>query len=94
MPDKEHSVWFLDVVSFLNELHAVRDQKAGGIAIYRLGTEDPAIWDAINLPRKIRPDESVKTSARAAQEHRYDYRCRRGRNRERRRNADRRRAQD
>ena len=58
--DKEHSVWFLDVVSFLNELHAVRDQKAGGIALYRLGTEDPAIWGAINLLRKIQPDESVK----------------------------------
>ena len=38
----------------------MRDQKAGGFAIYRLGTEDPAIWDAINLPRKIQPDESVK----------------------------------
>ena len=50
--DKDHSVWFLDVVSFLNELHALRDQRAGGFAVYRLGTEDPAIWDAINLPRK------------------------------------------
>ena len=58
--DKEHSVWFLDVASFLNELHAVRDRKAGGFAIFRLGTEDPAIWGAINLPRKIKPDESVK----------------------------------
>jgi len=57
---KEHSVWFLDVISFLNELRAVRDQKAGGIALYRLGTEDPAIWGAINLLRKIQPDESVK----------------------------------
>jgi spore germination protein YaaH len=27
--DKEHSVWFLDVVSFLNELHVLRDQRAG-----------------------------------------------------------------
>jgi peptidoglycan-N-acetylglucosamine deacetylase len=58
--EKDHSVWFLDVISFLNELHAVRDQQAGGFAIYRLGTEDPAIWDAINLPRQIRPNESVK----------------------------------
>ena len=43
--DKDHSVWFLDVVSFLNELHVLRDQQAGGFAIYRLGTEDAAIWD-------------------------------------------------
>ena len=31
--DKDHSVWFLDVVSFLNELHALRDQRAGGFAV-------------------------------------------------------------
>ncbi|MEO6969926.1 MAG: glycosyltransferase, partial [Chthoniobacterales bacterium] len=58
--NKEHSVWFLDVVSFLNELHAVRDEQAGGFAIYRLGTEDSAIWDAINLPRQLPPNGSAK----------------------------------
>ena len=58
--DKEHSVWFLDVVSFLNELHALRDQQAGGFAIYRLGTEDAAIWDAINLPRQLSITGKVK----------------------------------
>jgi peptidoglycan-N-acetylglucosamine deacetylase len=57
---KEHTVWFLDVVSFLNELHALRDQHAGGFAVYRLGTEDPAIWDAINLPRRFQPNDSSR----------------------------------
>src|SRR5258708_18563660 len=38
--DKEHAVWFLDVVTFLNELREVRGQKAGGFALYRLGTEE------------------------------------------------------
>ncbi len=45
--DKEHAVWFLDVVTFLNELRELRNEKAGGFALYRLGTEDPAIWDAL-----------------------------------------------
>ncbi len=58
--DKEHSVWFLDVVSFLNELHVLRDQRAGGFAIYRLGSEDAAIWDAINLPRHLSLSGRVK----------------------------------
>ncbi|HEY6071085.1 MAG TPA: glycosyl hydrolase family 18 protein, partial [Chthoniobacterales bacterium] len=40
--DKEHAVWFLDVATFLNQLREVRGQKAGGFALYRLGTEDPA----------------------------------------------------
>lgn len=57
--EKEHSVWFLDAISFLNELHAVREQKAGGVAIFRLGTEDPAIWDALNFP-PAPPDGTLK----------------------------------
>ena len=31
--DKEHGVWFLDAITFLNELREAREQKAGGIAI-------------------------------------------------------------
>lgn len=45
--DKEHAVWFLDVVTFLNELREVRRQNSGGFGVYRLGTEDPAIWETL-----------------------------------------------
>ncbi len=48
--DKSHTVSFLDVVTFLNQLRAVREKKAGGFALYRLGTEDTALWDTLNLP--------------------------------------------
>jgi len=58
--DKEHAVWFLDVVTFLNQLRAVRDQKAGGFALYRLGTEDPAIWDALAVPRDFKIDNQTR----------------------------------
>ena len=92
--DKDHSVSFLDVVSFLNELHALRDAHAGGFAIYRLGSEDTAIWNAINLPRQIAPNDPAMQTTRNSQRHRHDHRCRRRRNRERRRNAHRRRAQN
>jgi cellulose synthase/poly-beta-1,6-N-acetylglucosamine synthase-like glycosyltransferase/peptidoglycan/xylan/chitin deacetylase (PgdA/CDA1 family)/spore germination protein YaaH len=57
---KDHSVWFLDVTTFLNQLHLLRDQQAGGFAIFRLGTEDSAIWKAIELPRKLQLDESTR----------------------------------
>src|ERR1700680_2442820 len=60
--DKEHAVWFLDVVTFLNELREVRDQKAGGFALYRLGTEDPAIWDALNVSRDFKIDNQTRES--------------------------------
>lgn len=44
-----HTVWFLDAVTFLNQLTEARSLHVGGIAINRLGTEDPAIWDALDL---------------------------------------------
>src|SRR5437763_3558352 len=58
--DVEHAVWFLDVVTFLNELREVRKQKAGGIALYRLGTEDSAIWDALSTPSDFKFDAGTR----------------------------------
>jgi len=58
--DKEHAVWFLDAVTFLNQLREVRDKKAGGFALYRLGSEDPAIWDALNVPRDFKLDNQTR----------------------------------
>src|SRR5712691_4737311 len=60
--DKEHAVWFLDAVTFLNQLRAVREQKAGGFALYRLGSEDPAIWDALSVPRNFKLDNQTRQS--------------------------------
>ena len=60
--DKEHGVWFLDVVTFLNQLREVRDQKAGGFALYRLGSEDPAIWDALSISRDFKFDKQTQQS--------------------------------
>jgi peptidoglycan-N-acetylglucosamine deacetylase len=60
--DKEHAVWFLDVVTFLNQLREVRDQNAGGFALYRLGSEDPAIWEALSVPRDFKFDNQTRRS--------------------------------
>ena len=60
--DKEHAVWFLDVVTFLNQLREARDQQAGGFAVYRLGSEDPAIWDALSVPRDFKIDNQTRQS--------------------------------
>ncbi|HEV2805555.1 MAG TPA: polysaccharide deacetylase family protein [Chthoniobacterales bacterium] len=58
--DKDHSVWFLDVITFLNQLKHVRQAKAGGFAIYRLGTEDVAIWDALGIPNDFKMDPATR----------------------------------
>ena len=59
--DKEHAVWFLDVVTFLNELREVRKQNTGGFALYRLGTEDTAIWDALAVTPDFKFDLSTRS---------------------------------
>jgi peptidoglycan-N-acetylglucosamine deacetylase len=42
--EQQHHVWFLDLATLLNQYQAVRDENAGGIALNRLGLEDPSIW--------------------------------------------------
>ena len=49
-------------MTFLNELREVRDEKAGGFALYRLGSEDPAIWAALSVPRDFKIDNQTRQS--------------------------------
>ncbi len=44
-----HSVHFLDAVSFLNQARAARGKGFTGLSISRLGTEDPQLWTALDL---------------------------------------------
>ncbi len=45
-----HSVWFLDAVTFRNQLALARKRGIGGAALYSLGNEDPAIWEVVADP--------------------------------------------
>ncbi|MEP6936452.1 MAG: glycosyltransferase [Chthoniobacterales bacterium] len=58
--EKEHTVWYLDVITFLNQLREVRGAKAGGFALYRLGTEDTALWDALNVQSDLTLDAKTR----------------------------------
>lgn len=60
--DDEHTVSFLDATTFLNELRSARQKKVGGIAVFRLGTEDSAIWDAMNLRPNVKPDAATQNA--------------------------------
>ena len=44
-----HEVWFLDAVTFLNQARAAHGKGFNGLAITRLGTEDPQVWTAWDL---------------------------------------------
>ena len=42
-----HDVWFLDAASFANQWQSVCAYGLGGIAVNRLGLEDPEIWSVV-----------------------------------------------
>jgi peptidoglycan-N-acetylglucosamine deacetylase len=43
-----HTVWFLDAVSAWNQLRAADMEGVAGVALWRLGTEDPGIWKVLD----------------------------------------------
>lgn len=45
--DQEHEVWFLDAVTFANQLREIAPYHPGGVGLYRLGEEDPTVWDLL-----------------------------------------------
>ena len=54
-PDSvDHQVWFLDATTAWNELATTSRLNARGVAIWRLGAEDPSLWSVLN-PKAV-PD--------------------------------------
>ncbi|HJQ25513.1 MAG TPA: glycosyltransferase [Blastocatellia bacterium] len=47
-----HTVWMLDAVSAFNQVAVARSFAARGVALWRLGSEDPSLWSFFgrNLP--------------------------------------------
>ena len=51
---QHHDVWMLDAPSAANQMAVVRRTGAAGVALWRLGSEDPSVWRA--LSGAARPD--------------------------------------
>ena len=57
VPDHRHTVWMMDAVTSWNQLALTKGLK--GVALWRLGSEDPGFWDALAAARSgSRPDLS------------------------------------
>ena len=52
---EDHEVWFLDAVTALNQVQAANDLGFRGVAVWRLGAEDPDLWKV--LKREAWPEE-------------------------------------
>ncbi len=51
-----HKVWMLDALSSWNHLQTARHLDAAGVALWRLGSEDPGFWAALSTPAHRTPD--------------------------------------
>ena len=56
-----HQVWFLDGVTALNELRAGRQMGLRTFALWRLGEEDPSLWQVWDHPSATNAPELLKT---------------------------------
>jgi cellulose synthase/poly-beta-1,6-N-acetylglucosamine synthase-like glycosyltransferase/peptidoglycan/xylan/chitin deacetylase (PgdA/CDA1 family)/spore germination protein YaaH len=41
---KDHEIWFLDAATGFNQIKAAESYKVAGLALWRLGSEDPSLW--------------------------------------------------
>jgi peptidoglycan-N-acetylglucosamine deacetylase len=55
--DRQHQVWALDAASMFNHARAALSSGVGGLALYRLGLEDPSVWALFGRGRV--PDEAA-----------------------------------
>jgi len=50
-----HSVWFLDAVTAYNEMRASEQYHPAGFALWRLGSEDPSLWQVFGSTALAKP---------------------------------------
>ena len=61
--EQAHQVWFLNAVSAFNQLHELLAYQPHGVALWRLGSEDPTIWTVFDHRSALGPDvaHSIET---------------------------------
>lgn len=58
---KEHAVWFLDATTAFNQIEAARVYKPAGFALWRLGSEDPSLWNVFGRSGRTGSADSLAT---------------------------------
>jgi cellulose synthase/poly-beta-1,6-N-acetylglucosamine synthase-like glycosyltransferase/peptidoglycan/xylan/chitin deacetylase (PgdA/CDA1 family)/spore germination protein YaaH len=55
---RQHQVWYLDGVTAYNQIAAALAMKPAGLALWRLGTEEPSVWATFGRGRM--PDRAAR----------------------------------
>lgn len=57
---KVHTVWFLDGVTAYNQIRAAQADNVAGVALWRIGSEDPSLWAVFGRGRMDTPPDGLK----------------------------------
>ncbi len=59
---QKHTVWFLDAASAYNQIAFLRRGGIGGVALWRLGAEDPGLWSIFGRSHpQLPPASTIET---------------------------------
>ena len=61
-PDStDHVIWFLDAVTAYNQMRVSRTLGTAGVALWRLGAEDPSLWRVLGRNGELWNPDSLRT---------------------------------
>jgi len=60
--DRIHHVWMLDAVTAFNQLAVIRPINPRGVALWRLGSEDPALWQVFGQDGPLDAERAARLS--------------------------------
>jgi cellulose synthase/poly-beta-1,6-N-acetylglucosamine synthase-like glycosyltransferase/spore germination protein YaaH/peptidoglycan/xylan/chitin deacetylase (PgdA/CDA1 family) len=66
-----HNVWFLDGISLWNQMQEIKNTGVSGVALWRIGLEDPSIWGFYSLKDLSAFDPSKLSKVRNLQNAEY-----------------------
>ncbi|MFD3445555.1 glycosyltransferase [Microbacteriaceae bacterium 4G12] len=70
---QEHIVWFLDGVTLYNQMKIASKNNAKGFALWRLGAEDPTVWESLKDPSRIQNNQGPNPLHKIASINQVDY---------------------
>jgi cellulose synthase/poly-beta-1,6-N-acetylglucosamine synthase-like glycosyltransferase/peptidoglycan/xylan/chitin deacetylase (PgdA/CDA1 family)/spore germination protein YaaH len=68
----QHTVWFLDAVTAYNQMRVASKSNFAGYALWRLGSEDPSLWQIFGADKLTKLNEPVSAGALAQIAYGYD----------------------
>jgi cellulose synthase/poly-beta-1,6-N-acetylglucosamine synthase-like glycosyltransferase/spore germination protein YaaH/peptidoglycan/xylan/chitin deacetylase (PgdA/CDA1 family) len=62
-PDStDHEIWYLDAITAYNQMRVAQSLGVAGVAFWRLGSEDPSLWRALDDDGNLLAPDNLRTA--------------------------------